>query len=452
MKKIVVSLSFGIALLMGATSHSIAAPNDLRPMAKQVSAALTSQTQRNLSISPFVREGRKLGKQALDAGCNVVLGLLDPRRWPESAERIGKAIAYVPALSFYAVASTSAKLFDLFSPSRSREVSYRDQDLELELAVEAPPTTHLENTVQELLAEIRLVLESMLLSASDQYLVVAISENQVKFVVDGQLNVFSSDSFAQRMFEREDLFGSVAQAKEVWEQFVKALRVPDLRVRYDLGVLEGFNRDLILYSKDVSSAEKMASVLKIVSASHADFSGVEVPSVRPNSDWYQTSVEHYDDESVVHFYSLNQPYGEFSNFARYPIVLEGKVWPTTEHYFQAKKFAGTAYEERVRHAAGPREAADLGRDRTLPLRSDWEQVKDQVMLTALRAKFSQHDYLSDLLLSTSEASLVEHTSHDSYWGDGGDGSGRNMLGKLLVQVRKELRENKFPAFWTSPYR
>jgi ribA/ribD-fused uncharacterized protein len=61
------------------------------------------------------------------------------------------------------------------------------------------------------------------------------------------------------------------------------------------------------------------------------------------------------------------------------------------------------------------------------------------MLDALRAKFTQHDDLADLLLSTGDRPLVEHTANDAYWGDGGDGKGKNRLGRLLERVRRELR-------------
>lgn len=143
---------------------------------------------------------------------------------------------------------------------------------------------------------------------------------------------------------------------------------------------------------------------------------------------------------VIHFYSLRDDYGCFSNFSRHAIVLQGKRWPTSEHYFQAQKFHGTEFEEAVRLCKTPRAAADLGRSRKLPLRRDWESVKEQVMLEALRAKFTQHQDLREILLGTGEAKLVEQTSKDSYWGDGGDGSGRNRLGQLLMQLRAELRQ------------
>jgi len=143
--------------------------------------------------------------------------------------------------------------------------------------------------------------------------------------------------------------------------------------------------------------------------------------------------------AVIRFYRAGDAYGFFSNFSRHPITLKGKEWPTTEHYFQAQKFPGTAHEEEVRAAFGPGEAARMGRQRSRPLRPDWEQVKDDVMREAVLAKFTQHEDLRSALLDTGDAELVEHTANDAYWADGGDGTGRNMLGKILMEVREQLR-------------
>ena len=141
----------------------------------------------------------------------------------------------------------------------------------------------------------------------------------------------------------------------------------------------------------------------------------------------------------INFYRLNEPFGEFSNFSPHPIRLKGKTWPTSEHYFQAQKFVGTEHEEAVRRAKSPMVAARMGRSRKRPLRRDWEAVKDDIMREALRAKFQQHAELKTLLLSTGEARLIEHTTNDRYWGDGGDGAGKNRLGQLLMELRAELR-------------
>lgn len=156
------------------------------------------------------------------------------------------------------------------------------------------------------------------------------------------------------------------------------------------------------------------------------------------------------EEHVILFYYTNKPYGCFSNFAKYPIVLKGKVWPTVEHYFQAQKFAGTKYEEEIRLAETAMKAAELGRDRNKPLRDDWETVKIQIMKEALIAKVNQHPSIKSILLSTGDCMLVEHTSNDSFWGDGGNGQGQNMLGKLLMEIRNGLVEYK-PVFFLPPW-
>ena len=145
------------------------------------------------------------------------------------------------------------------------------------------------------------------------------------------------------------------------------------------------------------------------------------------------------------FYRVNEPHGEFSNFSPHPIELKGMVWPTSEHYFQAQKFAGTEHEEAVRLAKSPMVAARMGRSRERPLRAHWETVKDDIMREALLAKFTQHAALRSLLLETDDAEIVEHTKNDRYWGDGGDGSGLNRLGQLLMELRAQLRHESAPA-------
>ena len=141
----------------------------------------------------------------------------------------------------------------------------------------------------------------------------------------------------------------------------------------------------------------------------------------------------------IRFYSVNDAYGEFSNFARYPITIKGKTYPTSEHYFQAMKFYSAADQKAIRTVKSPAVAARRGRDRKRRLRRDWDSMRDNVMREAVLAKFSQHAALKTLLLSTGDAKIIEHTPDDDYWGDGGDGSGRNMLGRILVEIRERLR-------------
>jgi ribA/ribD-fused uncharacterized protein len=146
-------------------------------------------------------------------------------------------------------------------------------------------------------------------------------------------------------------------------------------------------------------------------------------------------------QDAIYFQGMRAEYGFLSNFWPAPITLDGRVWPTSEHYFQGKKFAGTPDEEVICLTPSPMIAARMGRSRRRPLRPDWEAVKERVMLEALRAKFTQHPDLRAALLATGAARLIERSRRDAYWGDGGDGHGRNRLGALLEQVRDELRLN-----------
>ncbi len=91
--------------------------------------------------------------------------------------------------------------------------------------------------------------------------------------------------------------------------------------------------------------------------------------------------------------------------------------------------------------ATPREAFNYVRTYKSSVRSDWANVKDDVMLKACMAKFQQHSKLKKLLLSTGDRILIENTKNDSYWGDGGDGTGRNQLGITLMKVRDHLKNN-----------
>ncbi len=144
------------------------------------------------------------------------------------------------------------------------------------------------------------------------------------------------------------------------------------------------------------------------------------------------------EPKVINFYRVSDEFGCFSNFAASPIELAGRVWPTVEHYFQAQKFMEIAHQEGIRLTKSPMIAARMGRDRKKPLRADWESVKVDIMTEAVRAKFTQHQDMREILLSTGDAILVEHTKNDKYWGDGGDGTGKNVLGKILMEIRSEL--------------
>lgn len=135
-----------------------------------------------------------------------------------------------------------------------------------------------------------------------------------------------------------------------------------------------------------------------------------------------------------------------------PFIVNGISYKTPEHYFQSEMFSDPIIKQRIINADTSSIAQQLANsNRPLmivqPSRTNNSTVvtgdkviadKNNVMLKALRAKFSQHWKLGAELISTTGKQLINHTIEDSYWGDGGDGSGENYLGKLLEQVRDEL--------------
>lgn len=147
----------------------------------------------------------------------------------------------------------------------------------------------------------------------------------------------------------------------------------------------------------------------------------------------------------IEFYEKTKPYYEFTNFYQCTsIKLGGKSWPTSEHYFQAMKFIGPNQniQEIIRTAPTARDVFDLANSKNGTyknlIRADWDLVKDDIMLEVIRAKFSQDDNFKKLLLSTGSRELIEASPVDAYWGYGPDKKGKNMLGKILMQVRNEL--------------
>ena len=104
---------------------------------------------------------------------------------------------------------------------------------------------------------------------------------------------------------------------------------------------------------------------------------------------------------------------------------------------------GTPLVEEIRKKKYPRDVFEFAQkpDIASQCRKDWKEVRVQVMKKALVAKFTQHDDLRQLLIGTRKRKLVEQSPYDTFWGDGGprDGSGKNQLGKLLMEVREELK-------------
>jgi ribA/ribD-fused uncharacterized protein len=142
---------------------------------------------------------------------------------------------------------------------------------------------------------------------------------------------------------------------------------------------------------------------------------------------------------VIRFHSKSDTHRELSNFAPFSVDLDGERWPTTEHYYQAQKFADPVLQAKIRQAEQPILAKNLADEHRARMRPDWDAVKEAIMYRAVRRKLELHAELRELLLATGDEEIVEDVPHDYYWGIGREGTGQNRLGRIMMRIRAELR-------------
>lgn len=146
----------------------------------------------------------------------------------------------------------------------------------------------------------------------------------------------------------------------------------------------------------------------------------------------------------IGFYRASEkPYGAFSNLFKREIEFEGERFATSEHAYQAGKARKKAVRDWILSAPTPSLVAMAAHGLyTWDIKSDWSKMKVDRMRDVLRAKFTQHEDLRELLLSTGEARLVEVGRVDNIvnrtWGEV-NGKGKNLLGNLLMEIRTELQ-------------
>lgn len=146
----------------------------------------------------------------------------------------------------------------------------------------------------------------------------------------------------------------------------------------------------------------------------------------------------------IRFYRASDaPFGCFSNLYRRAVEFEGRSYPTAEHAYQAGKPRKKEVREWLMAAPSPALLAMAAHGLYYwDVTPGWSTSKFARMKAVLLAKFSQHEDLRDLLLSTGDARLVESATVDNpvnrLWGEV-NGVGRNMLGVLLMEVRSEIR-------------
>ena len=145
-----------------------------------------------------------------------------------------------------------------------------------------------------------------------------------------------------------------------------------------------------------------------------------------------------DTNEQVLFYE--QEFYVLSNFSSFTLYRRGIRFDTSEAAYHFEKFPDYPdIQEAIRTAESAHEAFKIAEKHKACRRKDWDEVKIPIMKEILLSKASQHEYVRRKLLETGNRELVEDSWRDNYWGWGPNKDGKNMLGRLWMEVRSELR-------------
>ena len=146
-------------------------------------------------------------------------------------------------------------------------------------------------------------------------------------------------------------------------------------------------------------------------------------------------------KTEVKFTEVNEvPYGVFSVLSPHPIVVRHVTYPSVHYFYLSEKYKGTPTEQAIQNAASLWEVDRLVKqaDAAGLQREDWDRVKTDVMLLGTYYKFKQNPDAQVILLQTGTKTILHYNPNDAFWGEGGNGKGKNLLGVTLMCVRKKL--------------
>lgn len=139
----------------------------------------------------------------------------------------------------------------------------------------------------------------------------------------------------------------------------------------------------------------------------------------------------------IYFYKTDQAFGFLNNYYGSRMFVFGRWWNNVEAPYQAMKCANPSDIDAIHKAESPKEARELGQK--VKIVPGWDEIKMSVMYQCVLAKFTQNHELLQQLLMTGEREIIENSQADAFWGCGPNKDGQNMLGKILMDVRKELK-------------
>lgn len=129
----------------------------------------------------------------------------------------------------------------------------------------------------------------------------------------------------------------------------------------------------------------------------------------------------------------------FSNFSSHEVIFLDKRYKTAEHCYQSQKFIDPEIKTEIESAPSPFMAKKISHQHDEKKRKDWEEIKTDIMKQIITEKVKQHDEVRELLQDTGNNEICDNTPFDYFWGIGENGNGKNFLGKILMDIRSEIK-------------
>lgn len=142
---------------------------------------------------------------------------------------------------------------------------------------------------------------------------------------------------------------------------------------------------------------------------------------------------------MIEFYKEFGELGYLANYSNHGFTKNGIFYKTVEHYYQSEKFDDPEIKKRIINAPTPKEASNIGRDRSNIRKENFKEIKNQVMFDGILEKFRQNRDITYKLIETRNKKIAEATIDEYYWGIGKDKSGKNVIGDILVKVRERIK-------------
>lgn len=138
-------------------------------------------------------------------------------------------------------------------------------------------------------------------------------------------------------------------------------------------------------------------------------------------------------KDVIKFYEGK--FASLSNFSAHQVKYKGVLYATAEHAYQCQKFSDLRIKKKIKLAKSAFLAREYGQEEK-GRKKPFDKVV--IMKEIMKAKLFQHDDVKGLLLSTGNMQILKNHPLDAFWGTGKDGKGKNIMGKIWIEIRKEI--------------